>query len=214
MIRGVLFDMDGVLADSEPFICQAAVEMFARKGMKVSPVDFKPFVGTGENRYISGVADRYGVKIDIEEAKATTYAIYLEIIRGRLKPLPGAVEFVARCRNMGFKTAVATSADAIKMEANLKEISLPASMFNATVNGLEVENKKPFPDIYLRAAEKIGISPSECLVIEDAVSGIKAARSAGCRSLALTTSFDRSKLVEADWICASLAEVPDEALNW
>lgn len=214
MIRGVLFDMDGVLADSEPFICQAAIKMFDEIGLKVKPDDFKPFVGTGENRYIGGVAEKYGLKVDIEKVKARTYGIYQEIIRGRLKPLPGAVGFVRKCRELGFKTAVATSADIVKMEANLREIGLPSSAFDATINGLDVENKKPFPDIYIKAAERIGLKPEECLVVEDAVSGIKAAKAAGCRCLAVTTSFDRSRLTEADWVCESLDEVPEEAINW
>jgi HAD superfamily hydrolase (TIGR01509 family) len=214
MIRGVLFDMDGVLADSEPFICQAAIMMFAETGLTVIPGDFKPFMGTGENRYIGGVAEKYGLKIDIEKAKARTYEIYLSIIHGKLKALPGAIAFIRKCRDTGLKTALATSADVIKMEANLKEIGLSSSAFDATINGLDVEKKKPFPDIYIKAAERIGLKPEECLVVEDAVSGIKAAKSAGCRCLAVTTSFNRSKLSEADWICNSLEEVPEEALNW
>jgi|SRR5664280_288375 len=214
MIRGVLFDMDGVLADSEPFICQAAVMMFAETGLKVIPDDFKPFIGTGENRYIGGVAEKYGLKVDIEKAKARTYEIYLSIIRGKLKPLPGAIAFIWKCHDTRLKTAIATSADAVKMEANLQEIGLSSSDFNATINGLDVEKKKPFPDIYIKAAERIGLKPEECLVVEDAVSGIKAAKSAGCKCLAVTTSFDRSKLYEADWICSSLEDVPEEAINW
>jgi len=214
MIKGVLFDMDGVLVDSEPFICKAAVMMFSEIGIKVSPDDFKPFVGTGENRYIGGVAEKYGAVVDIEKVKDRTYQIYETIIQGKLKPLPGAFEFVALCRNRGFKTAIATSADAVKMEANLKEIGLPATSFHATITGLEVENKKPFPDIYIKAAEKIRLKPEECLVVEDAVSGIEAAKSAGCRSLAVTSSFDKSSLSAADWICESLKDVPEEALNW
>lgn len=214
MIKGVLFDMDGVLADSEQFICKAAIIMFSEIGLKVQPEDFKPFVGTGENRYIGGVAEKYNLKVDIEKVKARTYEIYQKIIKGKLKPLPGASDFVDYCREKGFKIAVATSADTIKMEANLREIGMPASTFNATVNGIDVENRKPFPDIYLKSAERIGLKPEECLVIEDAVSGIKAAKAAGCKCLALTTSFDRSLLNEADWICESLEKVPKEAINW
>lgn len=214
MIRGVLFDMDGVLSDSEQYICQAAIMMFSELGLIVKPKDFKPFVGTGENRYIGGVAEKYGIEVDIEDVKTRTYQIYTEIIKGNLKPLPGAVDFVKSCREKGLKTAVATSTDSVKMEANLREIGIPSEMFNATVNGQEVENKKPSPDIYLKAAGRIGLKPQECLVIEDAVSGIKAAKSAGCRCLALTTSFDRSLLLEADWICENLTNVPVESLNW
>jgi beta-phosphoglucomutase len=76
MIKGVLFDMDGVLADSEQFISDAAIMMFRELGVSVSPEDFIPFVGTGENSYIGGVAELYGIKIDIEQAKKRTYQIY------------------------------------------------------------------------------------------------------------------------------------------
>ena len=214
MIRGVLFDMDGVLADSEQYICKAAIMMFAEYGLTVKPIDFKPFVGTGENRYIGGVAEKYGLEVDIVKVKARTYEIYKSIIRGNLKPLPGAVRMVNRCRNMELRLALATSADTVKMEANLLEIGIPESTFNAIITGLDVENKKPAPDIYIKAAEKIGLHPEECLVVEDAVSGIKAAKSAGCKCLAVTTSFDRALLYEADWICESLEKIPGEALTW
>jgi beta-phosphoglucomutase len=214
MIKGVLFDMDGVLVDSEPFICKAAMMMFSEIGLKVQPEDFKPFLGTGENRYIGGVAEKYGLVVDIEKVKARTYQIYQEIIKGHLDPLPGAYEFVARCRNKGLRLAIATSTDKVKMEASLREIGMPSSAFDGTITGIDVENKKPSPDIYIKAAEIIGLTPQECLVAEDAVSGIKAAKSAGCRCLAVTTSFPRSMLVEADWICNSLKNVPEEVLNW
>jgi HAD superfamily hydrolase (TIGR01509 family) len=214
MIRGVLFDMDGVLVDSEPFICKAAIIMFEEIGLKASPDDFLPFVGMGENRYIGGVAEKYGLKVDIEKMKARTYKIYTTIIRGQLFPLPGTHEFIDRCLKKGFRLAIATSADYIKLEANLSEIGLPLNTFHAVVNGLEVLNKKPFPDIYIKASEKIGLKPDECLVIEDAVSGIKAGIAAGCRCLAVTSSFNKKSLHEADWICDSLLNVPEDALNW
>ena len=214
MIRGVLFDLDGVLVDSESFICKAAIMMFDELGLKVKPVDFHPFVGTGENMYLGGVAESYGLKPDIERIKARTYEIYREIVKGNLSPLPGAHEFISVCREKGFKLALATSTDWIKMEINLKEIGLSPDTFQSVVTGLDVENKKPFPDIYMKAAANLGLIPSECLVVEDAVSGIKAGKSAGCRCLAVTTSFDAATLEEADWICESLLKVPENAINW
>jgi HAD superfamily hydrolase (TIGR01509 family) len=214
MIKGVLFDMDGVLADSEPFICKAAIMMFAELGVDVLPEDFNPFVGMGENRYIGGVADSYGVKINIAEAKARTYEIYEKIVRDKLLPLPGVHDFISECRNKNLKLALATSADKIKMEVNLREIGLSIDSFHSIITGQDVENKKPFPDIYIRAAQNIGLEPQDCLVVEDAVSGIKAGKSAGCRCLAITSFFNASALHEADWICESLLKVPEEALNW
>ena len=214
MIKGVLFDMDGVLVDSEPFICKAAIIMFSELGVSVLPEDFHPFVGMGENRYIGGVAENHGVNVDIEEVKARTYEIYKMIVRGKLSPLPGTYEFISECRKKGLKLALATSADRGKMEVNLTEIGLPPDTFHSIITGMDVQNKKPFPDIYIKAAESIGLEPQECLVVEDAVSGIKAGKSAGCRCLAVTSSFDASVLEEADWICGSLLDVPEEAVNW
>ena len=214
MIKGVLFDMDGVLVDSEPFICKAAIMMFSELGVNVLPEDFHPFVGMGENRYIGGVAEKHGISVDIEKVKARTYEIYGIIVRDKLSPLPGASEFISKCRKKGLRLSLATSADRVKMEVNLKEIGLSGDTFHSIITGLDVENKKPFPDIYIKAAESIGLEPRECLVVEDAVSGIKAGKSAGCKCLAVTSSFNASALYEADWICESLLKVPGEVLNW
>ncbi|TFG37062.1 MAG: HAD family hydrolase, partial [Candidatus Aminicenantes bacterium] len=197
MIKGVHFDMDGVLVDSELYICREAIMMFDELGVKVMPEDFHPFVGMGENRYIGGVAEKHGLKVNIEVVKARTYEIYSTIVRGKLTSLPGAISFIERCRNKGFILALATSADRIKMDVNLQEIGLSHDSFNSIVTGLDVEKKKPFPDIYIKAADSIGLQPGECLVVEDAVSGIKAGKSAGCRCLAVTSSFDASLLSEA-----------------
>ena len=117
-------------------------------------------------------------------------------------------------RSKNLKLALATSADKVKMEINLREIKLSPDLFESIVTGEDVVNKKPFPDIYMKASQNLGLKPSECLVVEDAVSGIRAGKSAGCRCLAVTTSFLASSLGEADWICESLAEVPEEALLW
>jgi len=214
MIKGVLFDMDGVLVDSERYICKAAQLMFKELGINVSPDDFIPFIGMGENKYLGGVAEKYKAEVDIERIKARTYDIFASIVKDNLLPLPGAIEFISECREKGFKLALATSADKVKMDVNLREIGLPHSAFNSIITGIEVANKKPFPDIYLKAAESICLKPEECLVVEDAVSGIKAGRSAGCKCLAVTTSFSASELSEADWICDSLLNVPEEALDW
>lgn len=214
MIKGILFDMDGVLVDSESFISEAAVLMFNEMGVKVIQDDFKPFTGMGENRYIGGVAEKYGIKIEIERAKARTYEIYTEIVRNKLSPLPGSHEFISVCRNKGFKLALATSADKIKMEVNLKEIGLAVNSFNSIITGMDVTRKKPFPDIYIKAAGSLGLNTEECLVVEDAVSGIEAGKAAGCRCLGLTTSFKAEALKDADWICDTLLNVPEEALNW
>ena len=214
MIRGVLFDMDGVLVDSEEFIRNAAILMFKELGLETKPEDFFEFIGTGENRFLGGVAEKYSFFIDITTAKERTYEIYLELIKGKMNTLPGVDSFIAECRKRGLKIALATSADRTKMDANLVEIGMTYKSFDAVVNGLDVEHKKPSPDIYIRAAELIGIDPSECLVVEDAVNGVKAAKAAGAKCLGLTTSFSKDQLSEADWFAENLAEAGEEVFDW
>lgn len=214
MIKAVIFDMDGVLIDSEPYICEAAIKMFAEQGVTVQPGDFIPFVGAGENRYIGGVAEKYGVPLDIERDKARTYHIYGEIVRGRLDPLPGVREFISRVRENGLKAALASSADRVKIDINLREIGFDPDTFDAIISGLDVTRRKPDPEIFLVAAEELDVEPEACLVVEDAVNGVEAAKAAGMRCLGLTTSFRAAALADADWTAPTLAEAPAEALEW
>jgi len=207
MSEAVIFDMDGVLADSEPLICAAAIEMFRRRGIVVREDDFLPFVGAGENRYIGGVAEAYGVTLDIADAKAQTYAIYLEMVPDRLNVFPGAVDFVVACRAAGKRCAVASSADRIKIDANLNKIGLPSDGWDALVSAEDVQHPKPQPDIFLRAAARLGVSPAVCTVVEDAVNGVMAAKAAGMRCIAVATSFPAAKLAAADLVRTSIAEI-------
>lgn len=213
-IEAVLFDMDGVLVDSEAYICQAGINMFSEKGYPVSAKDFLPFTGMGENRYLGGVAEKHGIPFELEKDKARTYEIYADLVRGKLSPLDGVHDFIAKCRKQGLKIAVASSADPVKVNINLEEIGLNRAMFQAVVTGLDIEHKKPAPDIFLKAARLVGADPRRCLVVEDAISGVAAGKAAGAKVLALTTAFSPDKLSEADWISSTLATAGDEVLKW
>ena len=213
-IEAVLFDMDGVLVDSEAFICKAGMDMFEEKGYPVSAADFLPFTGMGENRYLGGVAEKHGIPFDLEKDKARTYEIYAELVGGKLSPLDGVHEFIAKCLGRGLKIAVASSADPVKVNINLEEIGLNRAMFQAVVTGLDIEHKKPAPDIFLKAARLVGADPRRCLVVEDAVSGVAAGKAAGAKVLALTTAFSPEELSEADWIASTLATADEKVLEW
>lgn len=213
-IKAVLFDMDGVLLDSEKYICQAGIEMYKEKGFHVAPEDFLPFTGMGENKYLGSVAENYNIPFQLEKDKARTYEIYAGLVKGKLRPLDGVEEFIARCLGRGLKIAVASSADPVKIKINLKETGIREDTFDAIVSGLDIKNRKPAPDIFLKAAERIGTSARYCLVVEDAVSGVAAGKAAGARVLALMTSFTSADLSEADWIATDLSAVSDEVLEW
>jgi HAD superfamily hydrolase (TIGR01509 family) len=206
-IRAVIFDMDGVLVDSEPLINAAAIAMFREQGLLVQADDFLPFVGAGEDRYIGGVAEHYEFPLDIPAAKKRTYEIYLDLVPSQLEAFPGALDLVHHCRKAGLLIAVASSADAIKVRANLEKTGLPIQFWDAVIKGEDVMKKKPAPDIFLAAAAKLGVHPNECVVVEDAVNGIQAAHAAGMRCVAAATTFPADRLLEADVVRNRIRDV-------
>jgi len=206
-ILAAIFDMDGVLTDSEPLINAAAIEMFREKGRVVRPQDFLPFVGTGEDRYIGGVAETYGFPLNLAAAKKRTYEIYLELVPARLKAFPGAQQLVRLCQSTGLRVAVASSADEIKIRANLMQIGLPLETWDAVVTGQDVVSKKPAPDIFLAAAAKLRLPAEKCVVIEDAVNGVQAAKAAGMRCVAVAQTFPPERLRQADIVRPAISDV-------
>lgn len=207
LTQAVIFDMDGVLTDSEHLISQAAVAMFRERGLGVRPEDFHPFIGTGETRYLGGVAEKYRFPLDLAAAKTRTYELYLELVPAALHAFPGATDLVRTCRAAGLKTAVASSADRIKIDANLHKIGLPPEGWDAIVTGEDVEHKKPAPDIFLAAARKLGLETVACVVVEDAVNGVQAAKAAGMRCIAVAQSFPADRLGQADLVRERILQV-------
>jgi beta-phosphoglucomutase len=200
MAKAVIFDMDGVMTDSEHMINEAAIAGLREYGIEPEPDDFLPFLGMGEDRYIGGVARQYGLTY-VPEMKARVYEIYFGLIAGRLKAFPGVHDLLKQLRGRQIKLAVASCADRIKIEANLKAIKVEPSWFHAIVAGDEVQNMKPAPDIYLAAAERLGVAPQSCSVIEDSINGIRAAKAAGMRCVAVAQSFGASELQAASPDC-------------
>jgi len=197
-IRAYIFDMDGTLCDSEELIAGAACRMFRETyGVEPVPSDFAPFVGTGEDRYLGGVAKQYGVSISLPRDKDVTYRLYADMAREHLRPIPGAMEFVRAAARDGILLAVATSADPFKLGINLDGIGLESSIFQALITGDDIQHKKPAPDIFLKAAACLGVDPGECRVFEDAVTGVQAAKAAGMHCIGITSFFDAATLRSA-----------------
>lgn len=199
-VSAVLFDMDGVLCNSEDLSRRAAVDVFAEMGVQVTVEDFVPFMGTGEANFLGGVASVKGVEgFDPEAAKQRFFEIYLDKYA---KPesgigFPGALELISQCKSKGLKVAVASSADRIKVDANLAAAALPLSLFDAIVSADAFENLKPAPDIFLAASRTLNVPPGECLVIEDALAGVQAAKAAQMRCIAVRTTLSDEALGSA-----------------
>ncbi|HHW49220.1 MAG TPA: HAD-IA family hydrolase [Clostridiaceae bacterium] len=193
MKYSLIFDMDGVLVDSEPVILEASIRGLSEYGVKASPEDFLPFVGAGEDRFIGGVAEKHGLTYK-PEMKKRVYEIYLEIVDSKLKIYEGVTQMLYKLKDKGYKLAIASSADKVKVDANLKVAGISKDIFSAIVYGEIVVNKKPNPEIFLTAAKLMEVNPSDCIVVEDALNGIKAAKSAGMKCIAVTSSFPEEVL--------------------
>ena len=208
MIKNVIFDMDGVLVDSEVAIRTACMKMFERRGVSVTKEDFIPFTGMGENRFIGGVAEKYGMDFSLD-MKADAYDIYGEIASEYIIVYDGIKDLVMKLKQHGYKLAVASAADDTKVNINLRCIGLSRNDFDTVVTGSDVTKHKPDPQAFLMACEQIGGSPSESIVIEDAVAGCQAAKAAGMMCIGVTSTFDAETLKKAgaDYTVAKTPEI-------
>lgn len=212
MIELVIFDMDGVLIDSEDAITLSAMDALREDfGISASYDDFKEFTGMGEVKFIGGVAEKYGVPF-CQEMKDKTYQIYCDTVNERVKTYPWTETVVDSVINSGVRASVGSAADEIKVLCNIKRIGLDTEKLASLVTASEVVNKKPDPEIFLKASSKANVDPCRCLVVEDAVSGVIAAKRAGMTCIAVTTSFDRETLQNAgaDMVVDDLSDLCDK----
>ena len=206
MIKAIIFDMDGCLADTEPLICAAAIQGLAEYGVTARPEDFIPFVGRGDDLYVGGVGEKYGLPYEARQ-KERVYEIYMNIVARDGKPFPGVPELLAAVHARGIRMAVGSSADKPKVEANIRALGVPRSWFEVVVDGTMTVNKKPAPDLFLKAAEMLGLEPSDCCVVEDAVHGVEAARAAGMRSVGVANTLPAAELSMADVVKNATGDV-------
>ena len=209
MIKLVIFDMDGVLVDSE----DAMAEMTKKAlhdgwGIDCDVEEFRKFRGMGDKVYIGGVAEAHGVPYE-EAMKTAAYGLFCENAPRLVRVMDWSVPVIEALEARGYKLCVASAADRVKVEANLACLGRGMGDFAAVVTGADVKRVKPAPDIFLKASALCGVDPSEALVCEDALSGVRAAKSAGMTAVAVTTSFERDELLKAgaDYVFDDLREM-------
>jgi len=205
----VLWDMDGVLVDTEPFHWQAWKELSQQESLSMRYEDFRRTFGWRNEEILR---DLLGPDVPVQRIRELgdrKEALYRKVVRGQVKPLPGAMALLQALQEAGFKQAVASSAPRANVELILKELAIEG-YFDAVLCDRDVERGKPDPQVFLRAAERVGAPSSRCLVIEDAVMGVQAAKRAGMACLAVTTTHPAEALREVDRVVASLAEVTVE----
>lgn len=209
-IKGIIFDLDGVLVDTVPAHFNAWQRMFNEYGYKFDMREYRRKVD-GKPRYdgARAVMTEHS-DVDIKEAADKKNEYYAELIeRGEFRVFDTALTLVRQCQEMGLKLATASSS------ANVRNVLEKANLIQAfpvVVGGDDVENGKPDPDIFLVASNGLGLSVDECIVIEDSSSGVQAAKSGGFMCIGLLHGDHAEELPGADIVVSSLAELDLEQL--
>ena len=206
-IQAVVFDMDGVLVDSEPFGFEALRRVMARYGLSYAEEENAEFLGRTTLDSCRILKARHRLP-DSEETLADWYVegMLEQIARGPI-PMAGVPEVLRRVRAAGYRMALASSAEVRVIDANLAALGL-RPLFEAVVSGTQVARGKPAPDVFLAAAERLGVPPAACLVVEDSRNGLLAAKAAGMRCAVVPCEQTRhQKFGEADHRIAALPEL-------
>jgi HAD superfamily hydrolase (TIGR01509 family) len=206
-------DVDGVIINTEEANAVAGMQMFEELyGLEVKLEDFVPFVGTGSARCVQGVAEKYGIDIDVKKATKRREENFINNLN-ELRLFPGVKDFIKEVKQAGLMIAIATSSDRSKFQASSKQVGLLEKEFDLIVTGDKVKQTKPHPEIYLATVRELGLKSSNCLVIEDAITGVEAANRAGIFCVAITNTFSLDALSKADLIISSLNQLGIERIR-
>ena len=204
-VRAVIFDMDGVIVDSEPYSMQALIDILRQYGVEPTDEELQHSYGRRVRDDFVDYFSRHGVAADVNMAIAHKHARYYHLAAGHLQPLPGVVALLRRLQDHGYHLALASSGDRVKVAFGMQALALNG-IFEVVVTGDDVAHSKPDPEIYLIAAQQLAVPPKQCLAIEDAPAGVEAAKRAGMRCVAVTNSVAPEQLHKADLIVDSLAD--------
>ena len=202
----VIFDVDGVLVDSYQAHFQSWRQMLAEVGVEFTEAAFRASFGRTTRDIIAQLGSGTLSEEQIDAWDDRKEALYREIIRQNFPAVAGAVELIDALAEAGFLLAVGSSGPPGNVALALEQLGR-ADRFAARVTGIDVTRGKPDPQVFLLAAERLGVAPQDCAVVEDAPAGVEAANRAGMASIGLTGTATREQLAHADWVVDSLREL-------
>ena len=216
-LRAVIFDLDGVLADSEPWWNKIDAKLLAEYGVDYHGEYHREVLGVSYRLAVEFYETKFGISVPTEELVKRRGEIATEFFANRVGLFPNAKRVLEELRkirppgsDMKLRLALATSSVSTSARPFLDRHHL-TRFFDVVVTGDEIERGKPEPDIYLSTAEKLGLRPNECLVVEDSLSGIAAAKAAKMRVAAIPDRRfvdPREYEKKADFLLNDLANIP------
>jgi HAD superfamily hydrolase (TIGR01509 family) len=218
-LYGMIFDVDGLIGDTEPVNAKVTIRILEEKfGLRgIRPEDFTAGYGRGAEQYVKVGARAHGLELTDEQAhelaEIRERRLAETIRKEGLPAFPGVLDLIhAGLDDGGFRLSIATSATRELSEAILTAVKAPFDRM-AYVSGSDVKKKKPDPQIFLIAIERVGLPAARCVVFEDAPSGVQAAKAAGAKCIAVTNTVPADQLDGADLIVDSLEKVSVETVR-
>jgi beta-phosphoglucomutase family hydrolase len=205
-LEAIVWDLDGVIADTAEYHYQAWREVLGKRGVEFSRADFMPLFGRRHDAIIKFVLGNGLSKRELETISEEKQQSYRRRLVGNVRSMPGAVELIKSLNEYGLKQAIASSAVPENIEIVIKELGI-ADCFQAIINGMEVEEGKPDPQIFRLAAKRLKVKSENCTVIEDAIAGVAAAKQAGMKCIAVTNSHPKNRLKNADIVVGNLGKI-------
>ena len=204
----VIFDMDGVLVDSEPLGFEAMRRVMAHQGVSYTEADNNEFLGRTTLEECRILRARHRLAADPRELTREYVDLLVALIRQEPRPMPGVPAVLAEIVAAGCRMALASSADPVVIAENVRALGL-ARFFEAIVSGTEVARGKPAPDVFLETAEQLRLPTERCLVVEDSRNGLLAAKAAGMACAAIPCASTRHQdFREADYHLGTLRDLP------
>lgn len=208
-VQAVIFDMDGVLLDSEPVHFEATCALLAEYGITYTPAAGEEFFGCTDRDVFRVLRARYGLEQDEDALIHAWIGHVLPRLATRIHPLPGVPGVLFELRRRGLRLALASASAAPVIAASLEALGL-AGVFETRVSGDDVAQGKPSPEIFIEALRRLGLPPSACVVVEDSYNGLQAARAAGIPCAVVPCpSTAHQDFSDADARLASLNELAD-----
>jgi len=210
-MKAVIFDMDGVVINSEPLGLRANTELFKQLGLDVPKSVYATFVGTAPTDNMRKLKQLYTIPLEYSELIAFRSKIYFDLFNKAedLQLMPGILDFIANLKANGIVTILATSSFREKIKRVFDKFQL-AACFDDVVSGEDFEFTKPDPAIFIEAVKRTGFDKSECIIIEDSTNGIKAAKAAGLYCVAYKTDHGVTQdMTDADKIITDFNELTD-----
>jgi HAD superfamily hydrolase (TIGR01509 family) len=206
-VDAIIFDMDGVLVDSEPLAMEAMRRVMARHGVSYTEADNEEFIGCTTVEECRILKARHGLGADERELTRQYVDALLRLVRSGPRSMPGVPDVLEELRRAGHRMALASSAEPEVITTNLTALDI-ARFFELAVSGIEVSRGKPAPDIFLETAQRLGVEPQGCLVVEDSRNGLLAAKAAGMTCAVVPcASTRRQDFSEADYRLEALVDL-------